>query len=499
MQFAKPVSTALSLPAIVLPSAAGGPLNPSASDSSFAAVLGSQGNNSKSTTPNATRVSAPKVAASEQHSTGPSQKTEPSRSRPLEGQPERNRLKLSHESRQLSNKPLPATNKLPGRDQTQVSAAKTQTNTPAQETAVRDNEEEVKPVSESVFNPLALLQWLGNQAAQTLIQPERIAIAAEAQATLGETATNEATTQLPAKNGDLSVFSTIKTAADGTAPAALSKVTSTPDLPQGSLDAPAAVSNSFAQLLQVPQVPQDQQVLKMPPEPQQPTPEERTEENHKDAAPQDLSAAPLGGGLGLEGWWTKAVGSVATEIAQNSLSAVKKTGAIAPVETNTAPQPSTLNAGTAGMADTPTVSFNLPATVQSPEFRELLGSQISLLAKEGVQAAELHLNPSEMGPVSVQITLDGTQARVDFGADSALTREVIESSLPELASALRDAGLTLSGGGVSQHTKGRGDQSENKDSSGKSKTTGGDGAPDALQRPSASNRRVALGGVDLYA
>ena len=53
-----------------------------------------------------------------------------------------------------------------------------------------------------------------------------------------------------------------------------------------------------------------------------------------------------------------------------------------------------------------------------------------------------------MGPVSVQIVMDGTQARIDFGADLAATRHTIEAGLPELASALRDAGFTLVGGGV---------------------------------------------------
>lgn len=152
-----------------------------------------------------------------------------------------------------------------------------------------------------------------------------------------------------------------------------------------------------------------------------------------------------------------------------------------------------------------TVSVNLPTPVQSPEFREMLGAQVSLLARNGVQSAELHLNPADMGPISVQITLEGTQAHVDFGADSASTRQLIESGLPELASALREAGLTLSGGGVSQHAQqqqGRGDAS----SSGQ----GGDGRragndigpsdhPATPVRSAAAARRVALGGVDVYA
>lgn len=88
-------------------------------------------------------------------------------------------------------------------------------------------------------------------------------------------------------------------------------------------------------------------------------------------------------------------------------------------------------------------------------FHEALGMQVSLLAREGIQKAELRLNPADMGPVSVQITMNGDQARVDFGADLAQTRQVIEAGWAELAASLREAGFTLSGGGVSQHARNR--------------------------------------------
>jgi flagellar hook-length control protein FliK len=136
------------------------------------------------------------------------------------------------------------------------------------------------------------------------------------------------------------------------------------------------------------------------------------------------------------------------------------------------------------------------APVTAPDFAHELGLRLSVLARDGVQHAELQLNPADMGPVSVQIVMDGTQAHVDFGADLAATRQAIETGLPELASALRDAGFTLAGGGVSQHGGGRG--------------SGSDGQPGArsarlasdteVKQVSASARRlVRRGGVDLFA
>ena len=162
------------------------------------------------------------------------------------------------------------------------------------------------------------------------------------------------------------------------------------------------------------------------------------------------------------------------------------------------------NAG--AFAPTPPASIGAAAPVavaiatplNAPDFAQQLGLRLSVLARDGVQRAELHLNPADMGPVSVQIVMDGTRAHVDFGADMAATRQAIEAGLPELASALRDAGFTLAGGGVSQHSGGR-------SGGGDSASTHGGGrqrivADDELKRVgTAAHRIVNQGGIDLFA
>ena len=94
------------------------------------------------------------------------------------------------------------------------------------------------------------------------------------------------------------------------------------------------------------------------------------------------------------------------------------------------------------------VSSQLQARPGSSEFAKQLGAQVAVWAKGGVQHASLHLNPLELGPVSVQIQLDGSGAQVSLAADLAATRQALEQALPSLASSLREAGLTLTGGGV---------------------------------------------------
>jgi flagellar hook-length control protein FliK len=94
------------------------------------------------------------------------------------------------------------------------------------------------------------------------------------------------------------------------------------------------------------------------------------------------------------------------------------------------------------------VQAELQAHVGSNEFAPALGSQLNVMVRDGVDHAQLKLNPTEMGPIEVRISLDGTQAQVDFSAAHPATRQALQDAVPALASALRENGLTLTGGGV---------------------------------------------------
>ena len=110
-------------------------------------------------------------------------------------------------------------------------------------------------------------------------------------------------------------------------------------------------------------------------------------------------------------------------------------------------EPGAAATGAAAPAAAP-FEARLAAALDSAAFAPALATQIKWLVHEGVQHARLSLNPAEMGPLAVQIVLEGTQARIDFSAALGATRAAIEASLPTLAAALHDSGLTLAGGGV---------------------------------------------------
>ncbi|WP_174246158.1 flagellar hook-length control protein FliK, partial [Pseudaquabacterium pictum] len=155
--------------------------------------------------------------------------------------------------------------------------------------------------------------------------------------------------------------------------------------------------------------------------------------------------------------------------------------------------------GTTSVAATVPAEARVPVPLDNPGFGAALGAQVSVLVRDGVQTARLQLNPAEMGPIAVQIALDGSAARVDFQADLAGTRAVIEASLPALAGALQDAGFTLAGGGVFQQTPGRQGQGDAQPQPGQARQADNGRTGDANPQAGATVLRSQRGLVDLVA
>lgn len=159
-------------------------------------------------------------------------------------------------------------------------------------------------------------------------------------------------------------------------------------------------------------------------------------------------------------------------------------------------------------------SATLPTPVDSPDFAQALAEKVKMwvgkTADDGTMTAELHLNPAEMGPINVKISLDGQTAQVDFAAAALETRKAIEASLPMLSSALSDVGLSMTGGDVSSQTAQQFGQAFAQSQGGQGGQSGrGNGASgrgDADNGPEPAGMRAVnaprpgrLGGLDLYA
>ena len=95
-------------------------------------------------------------------------------------------------------------------------------------------------------------------------------------------------------------------------------------------------------------------------------------------------------------------------------------------------------ATTASPAST-TVHAPLGSQAFAPEFAE----RISTLVSGGIERAEIVVSPKELGPVRIELTMNGDDARLVFTAAHPDTRQAIEQSSALLRSMLADQGLTL--------------------------------------------------------
>jgi len=149
-------------------------------------------------------------------------------------------------------------------------------------------------------------------------------------------------------------------------------------------------------------------------------------------------------------------------------------------------------------ARAPVAEVMLAARWESPEALPALGRQIAFFAREGIEHARVQLNPVDLGPIQVQLALDGSQVRLELAAEVASTRALLEQSLPSLASSLREGGFTLSGGGVFQEPR-RGDGSGEPSRGSAGRAQGADEAGDAGARAAPVAVRRSAGLVDVFA
>ncbi|EMR13247.1 flagellar hook-length control protein FliK [Methylophaga lonarensis MPL] len=101
----------------------------------------------------------------------------------------------------------------------------------------------------------------------------------------------------------------------------------------------------------------------------------------------------------------------------------------------------TTGAGNASSASVPLL--DVQPTLNNPAWAKVMTSRVSWMAKQGVHQAELRMNPANLGPVEVRLTVQNEQASVTFLAANATTREALEQALPRLRESLSENGLQL--------------------------------------------------------
>jgi flagellar hook-length control protein FliK len=140
-------------------------------------------------------------------------------------------------------------------------------------------------------------------------------------------------------------------------------------------------------------------------------------------------------------------------------------------------------------------TLTIHAPVGSAAFADEVSARVTGLAQSGITQAQLQLNPADMGPVQVHITMQAGQASVWFGATHADTRAALEQSLPRLRELFAGAGMPLTDSGVFREPPQQ-QQAQSQPVSGNSRGTLADTvvAPTVTQ---VANIRLSL--LDTYA
>ena len=166
--------------------------------------------------------------------------------------------------------------------------------------------------------------------------------------------------------------------------------------------------------------------------------------------------------------------------------------ALAPTAAAISPAPSPTNHAT------PVHLAALPSRPGEPAFATDLAAEVRVMVEGGLQEAELSLHPAELGPIQVQLRVNGGSADISLAAANGFTRDGLAQALPELREMLASQGLQLGQAGVDAGRDGRGfgDAPQRQENRGPSSAGS---AGDTSVTPSAPRRAAVRSLLDLYA
>ncbi len=93
------------------------------------------------------------------------------------------------------------------------------------------------------------------------------------------------------------------------------------------------------------------------------------------------------------------------------------------------------------------------------KFAPVMKQQLMTMVGQGIQHAEIRLDPAELGHMVVRVQVNGDQTQVQFQVAQTQTRDLLEQAIPRLREMLAEEGLQLADSHVSQD----GEQQKNSD------------------------------------
>lgn len=102
------------------------------------------------------------------------------------------------------------------------------------------------------------------------------------------------------------------------------------------------------------------------------------------------------------------------------------------------------------------LSSAISTNIQNPNWSQQLTQQVSYMVKGGLQQAEIKLNPANLGPMEIKLSLQDDQASVQFITQHVVVRDALDAAIPKLKDMLEQQGLNLSDVDVSTQSEQQG-------------------------------------------
>lgn len=144
---------------------------------------------------------------------------------------------------------------------------------------------------------------------------------------------------------------------------------------------------------------------------------------------------------------------ITPESLQQDKGSVSLEGSSAPILANASPSSSiTQSNGLSSYSTAPSPSAeqtsfqSIQASVHDRNaWSKQLGEHVLWMSQQGQQTAELHLNPSHLGPMQITLSIGGNdqQTTANFVSQHAEVRQAIQDGLPQLREMFSSAGISL--------------------------------------------------------
>ncbi|MBH1985156.1 MAG: flagellar hook-length control protein FliK, partial [Burkholderiales bacterium] len=144
----------------------------------------------------------------------------------------------------------------------------------------------------------------------------------------------------------------------------------------------------------------------------------------------------------------------------------------------------------------------LTGRVGTPAWDQQLGQKVVWMAAGGDQSATLTLNPPDLGPVQVVLTVTNDQADAAFMSAQPEVRQALEAAMPRLREMMSEAGIAFGSATVSAGTpeqQNNGERATSGERRGNGQGGGVSGGEIAIAPAAGGRSRPGLSAVDTFA